>query len=99
MANENQVVISPLTSVVDAGTKVGGINPPPFVKTRVEVPEIIVVVAPLIMVVTSTAVIVIGSEGCCTIVRVMLAVHSHEVEYTAHQKLDDAEMAYHCQCT
>lgn len=93
------VVIPPLPSVVDAGTKVGGDIPPPLTIIRVELPLIIVVVAPLIMVVSSTEVMVTGSEGCCTIVRVILAVHSHEVEYTAHQKLEDAETATQFQYT
>lgn len=59
VAREKNVVTSPLPSVVDAGTNVGGVSPPPpipppFVKTLVDVPEMIVVVAPLMMVVIST---------------------------------------------
>ena len=56
-----------------------------------------VVVAPWIIVVISTEVTVSGSAGCVTMVREMVAVHSQEVEYTAHQKLEDAETAYQLQ--
>lgn len=83
IANENHVVTSPLLSVVTAGTKVGGlIPPPPFVKISVVVPQMSVVVAPLIIVVVVTSTEV---TGCEIIVRVTRAVHSQEVEYTAHQ--------------
>lgn len=81
VANEKNVVNSPLAFVVDAGTKVGGATPPPpFVMISVEVPEMIVVTPPLIIVVTSTEVMVMGSEGSVTMVRVRVLVHSHDVE-------------------
>jgi hypothetical protein len=83
VANENKVVISVPPSVVDAGTKVGGLNrPAPLVMTCVEVPEMIVVVAPLMIVVTRNSVVIIG---CCTMVRIRVVVHDHDVEYTPNQ--------------
>lgn len=58
---EKKVVNSPLPSVVDAGTKVGGLSPPPAaVMIWVEVPEMIVVVAPLMIVVITTSTAVTG---------------------------------------
>lgn len=82
VASEKNVVNSPLLFVVDAGTNVGPppTPPPPFVITCVEVPEMIVVTAPLTIVVIRTVVIVTGSAGNVTIVRVRAVVHSHEVE-------------------
>lgn len=71
--------------VVVAGTKVGGATPPPLVSVDVEVPDMMVVMPPLMMVVTNSDVTVTESEGSVTIVRVSVAVHAQEVEYTAHQ--------------
>lgn len=74
------MVTSPLPSVVDAGTKVGPTTPPPpLVMIRVDEPEMIVVAWPLMIVVIRTEVMV-GSAGSVTMVRVRVAVHSHEVE-------------------
>ena len=84
-AKEKIVVISPLLRVVVAGTKVGGATPPPppfppLVTIEVEVPDMIVVTLPWTMVVTNTVLMVIGSGGRVTMVRVSVAVHSQEVE-------------------
>jgi hypothetical protein len=72
VAVEKKVVISPLPLVVVAGTKLvpGPNKPPPFEMIRVEAPEIIVVVAPLMMVVTYDVAMVTGTAvgACCTIV-------------------------------
>jgi hypothetical protein len=85
VASEKKVVIPASPSVVDAGTKVGVMIPSPLVTIRVDVPETYVVVAPWMMVVISTETTVCGVAGCATIVRVRVAVHSQDVEYTAHQ--------------
>jgi hypothetical protein len=62
VAVEKNVVTSPLPLVVDAGTKVcpGPDSPPPPTTTLVELPEMYVVVAPLIMVVTISVIAVTG---------------------------------------
>jgi hypothetical protein len=78
VAVEKNVVTSPLPLVVDAGTKVepGPNSPPPPTTTLVELPEIYVVVAPLIMVVMISVRWVTGRAvgGCCTTVWVMVRV-------------------------
>jgi hypothetical protein len=81
VAVEKNVVTSPFSDVVDAGTKVGSNKPPPLTMILVEEPEIIVVVAPLIMVVTSSVCIVTGDAvgGCCTIVWAIVLVHDQDV--------------------
>ena len=81
VAAEKNVVNSPFSGVVDTGTKVGSNMPPPFTMILVEEPEIIVVVAPLTIVVTSSVCIVTGNAvgGCCTFVWVIVLVHDQDV--------------------
>lgn len=52
VAAEKNVVIPPSSLVTEAGTKVGGMTPPPPTMVRVDEPEMIVVVSPLMMVVS-----------------------------------------------
>jgi hypothetical protein len=68
-------------SVVDAGTDVGGITPSSPIMIRVDDPEMNVVVAPLITVVTSAVVMGTGTavEGCCITVWTMVRVHDQDV--------------------
>jgi hypothetical protein len=70
VAVEKNVVISPLSLVVEAGTKVGPDRPPPPTIILVEVPVMIVVVAPFTIVVISSDEMVTGKAvgGCCTMV-------------------------------
>jgi hypothetical protein len=92
LASEKNVVTSSPLLVVDTGTNVGvgGTIPlpttplPPAEIIWVEFPEIIVVTDPRIMVVIVAA-LVMGVIGSCTMTRVRVDVHSHEVAYTAHQ--------------
>jgi hypothetical protein len=81
VAVEKIVVISPLPDVVEAGTKLGPNSPPPFTMTLVEEPEMIVVVAPLMIVVTRLVMTVLGSSvaGCWTMVWTMVRVQDQDV--------------------
>jgi hypothetical protein len=101
VAWEKKVVKPAPPLVVDAGTKLGPNMPPPLTRILVELPEMSVVVAPLTMVVTRSVVMVTGRAvgGCCTMVWAMVRVQDHEVAYTAHQKLEEADTRYQLQCT
>jgi hypothetical protein len=69
VAVEKNVVIPPLSLVVEAGTNVGPDKPPPPTIILVEVPVMIVVVSPLtIVVINSDEMIGEAVGGCCTIV-------------------------------
>lgn len=68
--------------VVDAGTNVGPAEPPAPRMVVVESPEMIVVKPLPMIVVIRTEVIVVPSitvVACCSIVRVMVAEHAHDV--------------------
>jgi hypothetical protein len=72
VAEEKNVVNSPLPPVVDAETKVGVATPLPPVMVLVSFPEMMVVSPPPMIVVTPTTVMVLPSMvvGACSIVRV-----------------------------
>lgn len=76
------MVTPPSPLVVDAGTNVGPDSPPPPLRVVVLSPDMIVVMPLPIIVVTAIEVIVVPSitvVACCSMVRVIVAEHAHDV--------------------